>query len=230
MVIDSVRRTYDEEYDQEYCITWFDKSGYRYVRTTHERFEDDDDFDMHADDYMVLMRRPRMDDYDEPPQSIKIPDVNDRDIKNDDMPFLYNWDRQKTMTEMQKLIAKNKEGSKEYSDVLYTRMCAMRNGGNLSIDDIVQTIKNLPAQPYVIKMKCIGCEEALFRPYEKPVIENELLSIGTWKYPADLIETVTVRIRFDNGSKEEYSYRVAQHYIRKQLNEHAQRLLYKLGL
>ena len=82
---------------------------------------------------------------------------------------------------------------------------------------------------YVIKVKCMGCLEGSFIPYEKPVIDKDILRIGGYSYPLYLIESVSFRIKWEYG-KEEYKYKVSNLYLTQFLREDVRLQLEELKL
>lgn len=92
-----------------------------------------------------------------------------------------------------------------------------------SIDEIIDDIKNNEnvINPYIIKIKVVGCSENKFIPYKDLKIINDDLVIGTIHYPLPLIEKVVIRGKpqkdfylIVNGEKYEKSYKVSSaHFV-----------------
>lgn len=82
---------------------------------------------------------------------------------------------------------------------------------------------------YIIKIKCIGCTESKYIKYENPIIKGNILIIGNYKYPFDLIESISIRTN-NEYIKEEYSYKISSNYLKMLLENNVQQELKKYGL
>lgn len=80
--------------------------------------------------------------------------------------------------------------------------------------EIVSAVKEEGEKAYSMKVKCIGAVETAFRPYGSgPDIDSERIVWGSYSYPLDLLERITVRIREDWGERCQYTYQVENQYV-----------------
>lgn len=83
--------------------------------------------------------------------------------------------------------------------------------------DLLNHIVNIE-NAYLIKIKCIACSECGFIKYKNPIIKNDLIIIGEYSYPFNLIETITIRCK-DCYRKTESKYKVSNNYLKQLLND-----------
>ena len=86
----------------------------------------------------------------------------------------------------------------------------------------------LKYNPYVIKVKCVGCSETKFAPYIEPSLEDDRLKIGNNYYPIKIIEKVTIRCKkivCDLEYTVEVEFKVSSKYIITLFNEEIQKYL-----
>ena len=74
---------------------------------------------------------------------------------------------------------------------------------------------------YVIKVKCLGCSETGFVPYDKISTEDGKLSVGTRFYPLSLVEQISVRTMEKHIGRVEYVFKVCSEYFQAVLRDEA---------
>lgn len=80
--------------------------------------------------------------------------------------------------------------------------------------ELVRAVKEKEQAAYSIKVKCIGAVETGFRPYGEGLrAEGRVLRWGSYSYPFDLIERITVRLRESWGERSQYTFQVENSYI-----------------
>lgn len=85
-------------------------------------------------------------------------------------------------------------------------------------------------EAYVIKLKCLGCTETKFFPFEKVAVGDGVFKIGSRSFPLNLLEQITVRTKEEYVGKAEYIFSVSSLYFRRVLNEEAKEELKKHNL
>ena len=86
----------------------------------------------------------------------------------------------------------------------------------------------LKYNPYVIKVKCVGCSETKFTRYIEPSLKDDRLKIGTTYYPIKILEKVTIRCKqiiCDIEYTVEVELKVSSKYIITLFNEDIQKYL-----
>ena len=86
----------------------------------------------------------------------------------------------------------------------------------------------LKYNPYVIKVKCVGCSETKFAPYRESSLKDDRLKIGNNYYPIKIIEKVTIRCKkivCDLEYTIEVEFKVSSKYLITLFNEDIQKYL-----
>lgn len=88
--------------------------------------------------------------------------------------------------------------------------------------EIVRAVKEQEEKAYSMKVKCVGAAETPFRPYGSgPGIDGESLIWGSYSYPLDLLERITVGLREAWGERCQYTYQVENQYVISLMEEDA---------